>query len=93
MIGEALAAGVEVVPNVRVIGIDEDTVYFQNTITERPQLVEGVDALVLAEGHESVDELAVDELPVDKVVRIGDCVAPRSVEEAILEGLVAASEI
>jgi hypothetical protein len=40
-----------------------------------------------------VDELAVDELPVDKVVRIGDCVAPRSVEEAILEGLVAASEI
>lgn len=93
MIGDALAAGVEVVPNVRVIGIDEDTVYFQNTITERPQLVEGVDALVLAEGHESVDELVVDELPVDKVVRIGDCVAPRSVEEAILEGLVAASEI
>ncbi len=50
-------AKVEVVTLVRLFGVDEDAVYFQHVLTKEPVIVEHVAALVLAEGHEPVDDL------------------------------------
>lgn len=87
-------AGVAVEPLVRPYGADDDTVYLQHVLTDEPVLVEGVAGVVLACGHEPdtvlLDELAAAGVPA---VGIGDCLAPRSVEEAVLEGLVTASEL
>lgn len=88
MVRAAYQARIEIVPLVRPYGADDDTVYLQHVLTGEPVLVEGVAGLVLAQGHASVDHLLADlaDHPVD-VHGIGDCLAPRSVEEAILEGL------
>jgi 2,4-dienoyl-CoA reductase-like NADH-dependent reductase (Old Yellow Enzyme family) len=91
-------ARVEVIPLVRLFGADEDVVYLQHVLTNEPVIIEGVSALVLCEGHEPVDGLLkeLDGLAADgtheaafQVVGVGDCLAPRTVEEAVLEGLVA----
>jgi hypothetical protein len=56
--------------------------------------VEEVAALVLATGHEPVDGLLADLTGyAGEVHAIGDCLAPRTVEEAVLEGLKVASAI
>jgi pyruvate/2-oxoglutarate dehydrogenase complex dihydrolipoamide dehydrogenase (E3) component len=88
MLKRVVASGVDVVPLVRPYGADDDTVYFQHVLTGEPVLVEGVAGLVLAQGHQPVDALGstlVDE-GLD-VHLVGDCLAPRTVEEAVLEGL------
>lgn len=94
MLAQAQRAGVEVLPLVRPYGADEDTVYLQHVLTGEPVLVEGVGGLVLAQGHEPVDELS-GALTEDgwSVHMVGDCLAPRTVEEAVLEGLEVASAL
>ena len=88
MLAAAARARIDVVPLVRPYGADDDTVYLQHVLTGEPVLVEDVCGLVLAQGSTSVDALA-DELRGDVPVHlIGDALAPRTVEEAILEGLV-----
>ena len=83
--------GVEVIPYARLYGVDGETAYFQHIASGEPLILEGVDTLVLAQGQEQVDELS-DELRgiAAELVPIGDCLAPRSAEEAVLEGLRAA---
>lgn len=85
---------VAVVPLVRLFGVDDDTVYLQHVLTDEPVLLDGVSGLVLACGREPEDAL-LGELAARGInaVGVGDCLAPRSVEEAVLEGLVAATEI
>jgi len=87
-------ARVTILPLVRLYGADDDSVYFQHVLTKEPVIVEDVAALVLAQGHLPVDRL-LHELADEsfEVVGIGDCLAPRSVEEAVLEGLVAATKL
>jgi 2,4-dienoyl-CoA reductase-like NADH-dependent reductase (Old Yellow Enzyme family)/thioredoxin reductase len=85
---------VEVRPLVRLFGADSDSVYLQHVLTEEPVVIDGVAALVLACGHESSTELARDlEGSPFEVRAVGDCVAPRTIEEAVLEGLVVASDL
>jgi 2,4-dienoyl-CoA reductase-like NADH-dependent reductase (Old Yellow Enzyme family)/thioredoxin reductase len=97
MLAEAARARIAIIPNVRVYGADQDTVYFQHTLTEEPVEVPEVAALVLAQGHRPVTELSADRiagldgLADTRVVAVGDCVTPRTVEEAVLEGLTAAA--
>jgi len=63
-------------------------------LTEEPVLVENVAGLVLACGSfPSGELLAALESAGVPAVGIGDCLAPRTVEEAVLDGLVAASDI
>jgi 2,4-dienoyl-CoA reductase-like NADH-dependent reductase (Old Yellow Enzyme family)/thioredoxin reductase len=85
---------ITVVPLTRPYGADEDTVYLQHVLTDEPVLIENVAGLVLACGSEPAGELATEVagrgLPH---VAIGDCLSPRTVEEAVLEGLVAATRI
>ncbi len=85
---------VNVVPLLRLFGVDEDAVYFQHVLTKEPVIIEEVSSLVLAEGHVPDDDL-LNELASDgfEVIGVGDCLAPRSVEEAVLEGLQAGSEV
>ncbi|HUZ83104.1 MAG TPA: FAD-dependent oxidoreductase, partial [Gaiellales bacterium] len=79
---------VDVVPSARVYGADDDTVYFESAIGAGPIVIDDVAGLVLAQGHESADELAEELAGGTAAVHlIGDCLAPRSVEEAVLEGL------
>ena len=91
MIAEAVALGVSIVPLVRPYGADADSVYLQHVLTEEAIVVEDAAALVLAQGHDPVTALA-DELDGGEFELhvVGDSLAPRTVEEAVLDGLVAA---
>lgn len=97
MLAAAYRAGVRVLTTVRLYGVDDDTVYLQHTLTGEPVLAEGVSALVLAQGHDPVDDLLSQLADVPgapfAVHAIGDCLAPRTVEEATLEALQVASAI
>jgi 2,4-dienoyl-CoA reductase-like NADH-dependent reductase (Old Yellow Enzyme family) len=85
---------VTVVPTVRLFGIDDDTAYLQHTPSGEPVVVEGVAALVLAQGHAAADELAAALAGAAPEIRlVGDCLAPRTVEEAVLEGLQAGAAV
>lgn len=88
-------AQVTVVSLVRLFGVDSDSVYLQHVLTGEPVIVADVSCLVLAQGHEAVDGLLgeLDQSGRCAVVGIGDCLAPRSVEEAVLEGLQAGTSI
>ena len=81
---------VTVLPLVRLFGVDDDTVYLQHVLTEELVRVDHVTATVLATGHapriELVTQLADRGV---EVVSVGDCLAPRTVEEAVMEGLMA----
>lgn len=88
MVGDAYRAGVEIIPVVRPYGADDDTVYLQHMLTGEPVILDGVSALVLSQGHQSCDGLLHELEGYDAEVHgIGDCLAPRTVEEAVLEGL------
>ncbi|MEO8106144.1 MAG: FAD-dependent oxidoreductase, partial [Actinomycetes bacterium] len=94
MTKQALVAGVEIIPLVRIYGADADTVYLQHALTGEPVIVDDVAALVLSQGHDSASELldALADHP-GEVYAIGDCLSPRTVEEAVLEGLQVASAL
>ncbi|ASJ72053.1 FAD-dependent oxidoreductase [Granulosicoccus antarcticus] len=83
--------GVEIIPYARLFGCDSQTVYLQHTSSEEPIIIDDVDTLVLAQGQISectlLDELESADIAL---VAIGDCVAARTAEEAVLEGLKAA---
>jgi hypothetical protein len=86
--------GVEVNPYTRLHGADADSVYLQHTTSGEAVVCEGADTLVLALGHESVADLEAALADYHGVVRaIGYCVAPRTAEEAVLEGLEAAAAL
>ena len=97
MIAAAHRAGVSVITNVRVAGADEDTVYLQHRLSGRPVTLEGVAATVFAIGPSSdaglLDELTGPAGFGGEVTGVGDCLAPRTVEEAVLDGLRAAWRI
>jgi len=86
--GRLFSLGVEVLPYARLFGLDADSVYLEHTMAREPIVCEGVDTLVLALGHDSCDELisALEGLDIESHA-IGDCLAPRTAEEAVLEGL------
>ena len=82
--------GVEIVPNVRLAGVDSDSVYFAHRASGEPVICEGVDTLVLAQGHRraaGLEESLEQSEYTGEVILIGDCLAPRTCEEAVLEGL------
>jgi NADH:flavin oxidoreductases, Old Yellow Enzyme family len=94
MIANAVRLGVEIIPLVRPYGADGDTVYLQHVLTDDPVIIQDASALVLSQGHLPVDDLATALADSSfEVHLVGDCLAPRTVEEAVLEGLVVASSL
>ncbi|MEY4780002.1 MAG: hypothetical protein RLZZ607_1315 [Pseudomonadota bacterium] len=82
--------GVAIQPYARLYGTAGDTVYLQHTASGAAMEITGVDTVVLALGHQSVDDLSASLLARGVDVRmIGDCLSPRTAEEAVFDGLKA----
>jgi 2,4-dienoyl-CoA reductase-like NADH-dependent reductase (Old Yellow Enzyme family) len=93
-VGELHRLGVEIIPYARLVGVDESTVYLQHTTSGEPILCESVDTLVAATGNVSVNVLERElEGYGGEIHMAGDCLSPRTCEEAVLEGLQAALAI
>jgi 2,4-dienoyl-CoA reductase-like NADH-dependent reductase (Old Yellow Enzyme family) len=90
-LGKLHKLGVEIIPMVRLVGADADTVYFQHTTSGEPVICDGTETLVtaLSRAADTSLETALAGYP-GTVTAIGDCLAPRTAEEAVLEGLKAA---
>jgi 2,4-dienoyl-CoA reductase-like NADH-dependent reductase (Old Yellow Enzyme family) len=85
--GELHRLGIPIIPYARLYGCDDSTVYLQHTASGEPMLLEDIDSLVLCQGHQPVDTLGAQLQGLVPFDRIGDCLAPRTAEEAIYEGL------
>jgi 2,4-dienoyl-CoA reductase-like NADH-dependent reductase (Old Yellow Enzyme family) len=88
--GELHRLGIPITPYARLYGCDDNTVYLQHTASGEPMIFEGIDTLVLCLGHQPNDTLASELAGLVEVRRIGDCLAPRTAEEAIHDGLTVA---
>jgi len=87
-IGRLFDAGVTVINYARLYGADQDSVYFEHIMALKPIIVDAVDTLVVCDGVMSDRSLEheVEGMGIDIHI-IGDCLAPRTAEEAVLEGL------
>jgi hypothetical protein len=92
--GKLHRLGVEVIPYARLHGADGDTAYFHHMAGGGPIVCEGMDTLVLAQGHQPVvaleDSLRGRGLEIHLV---GDCLSPRTAEEAVYEGMMVARKV
>ncbi|MBC3484587.1 FAD-dependent oxidoreductase [Pseudomonas sp. SWRI50] len=88
--GELHRLGIPITPYARLYGCDDNSVYLQHTASGEPMIFEGIDTLVLCLGHQPNDTLASELAGLVNVRRIGDCLAPRTAEEAIHDGLTVA---
>ncbi len=82
--------GVEIITHVRLFGAAQRTAYFVHAASGEPVELEDVDSLVLAQGHQA--QTALEQELQDSGVEIhlaGDCLCPRSAEEAVYEGMLA----
>lgn len=79
---------VDVRQHLQLFGADDNSVYFRRMTTNEPLVIENVSALILS--FPAVSRVGLAEelqgLPFE-VIEIGDCVSPRTAEEAVLEGL------
>jgi mycofactocin system FadH/OYE family oxidoreductase 2 len=81
------ARGVVLTPHVELVAVEGTTVVVANVYTGEPRRIEDVDTVVLSMGARSTDALyraLKGRVPV--LHAVGDCVAPRGVHHAILEG-------
>ncbi len=93
-IGTLHSLGVEMIPYARFHGAVDDCAYFQHMTGGEPIVCEGVDTVVSCYAAQSSRDCDwLDNLEGFTLTRVGDAVAPRSVEEAVLEGLQAAWSI
>jgi 2,4-dienoyl-CoA reductase-like NADH-dependent reductase (Old Yellow Enzyme family)/thioredoxin reductase len=82
--------GVEIIPYARIFGVDGNTAYLAHISSGKPIECENVDTIVLAHGHASDTRLEQELGALDIPVHLaGDCLSPRSAEEAVYEGLLA----
>ncbi|MNG84704.1 NADH oxidase [compost metagenome] len=88
--GELHRLGIAITPYARLYGSDDNTVYLQHTASGEPMIFDDIDTLVLCMGHQPNDALAIELAGLVEVRRIGDCLAPRTAEEAIHDGLTVA---
>lgn len=90
---DTIAAGlhrlqVEVRPYMRLFGTAGGSVFFQHVPSGEPIEMEAVDTLVLCLGHRPVDDLVEGVVTLGIELHMaGDCLAPRTAEEAVFDGL------
>jgi NADPH-dependent 2,4-dienoyl-CoA reductase/sulfur reductase-like enzyme len=82
--------GVDVLPWMRLYGADGRTAYFVHTASREAVVLEDVDTLVLSTPNHPCDELVrtLTQMNIEHHL-IGDCLTPRTAEEAVYEGLKA----
>jgi 2,4-dienoyl-CoA reductase-like NADH-dependent reductase (Old Yellow Enzyme family) len=99
MTATARRARVDIRPTMRLFGADPTAVFLQDVLTGEAVVVEDTAGLVLAQGQVPDDGL-LTELEAEvasgapyEVRGVGDVLSPRTIEEAVLEGLRAAVAI
>ena len=93
-VGTIHKLGVEVIPYARLFGVDSDSVYLQHMLSNEPMICEAVDTLVLALGHASNQDLEMAIKDAEYSYHLaGDCLSPRSAEEAVYEGMMAGIKV
>jgi len=79
--------GVVFTPHTDLVAVEGSTVVVANVYTGEERRIEGVDTIVLSMGARSVDLLyRALRGKVAELHAVGDCVAPRGVHHALLEG-------
>ena len=94
-LGKLHKLNVQTFTHLRLHGIDSEDAYFQHTLSGEPVILNDVDTLVTAFGAGSVNTLE-KELKNNfnsNLHVIGDALSPRTVEEAILDGLKTSTAI
>jgi NADPH-dependent 2,4-dienoyl-CoA reductase/sulfur reductase-like enzyme len=88
--GKLHRLGVQVIPYARLHGVDSDSAWLGHIVTGEPIVCEGVDTVVVAAGQEPATTLEDELAPLGIEMHLaGDCLSPRSAEEAVYEGLMA----
>jgi mycofactocin system FadH/OYE family oxidoreductase 2 len=81
------AKGVTLTPHTDLVAVEGSAVVVANVYTRAARRIEGVDTVVLSMGSRSTDTLyRALKGKVPALHAIGDCVAPRGIHQAILEG-------
>jgi pyruvate/2-oxoglutarate dehydrogenase complex dihydrolipoamide dehydrogenase (E3) component len=87
-------AGVTILQHHQLLGAREGEVYLGNVFAPELRVALPFDRLVLALGRVPVDDLAPRLRAAGLVVvEAGDCLSPRSLEEAVLEGALAGGRL
>lgn len=90
LIGKLHELGVEIIPYARIYGVDGETAYLVHISSGKPIVCEDVDTVVVAHGHASDVRLEHELSGLGLSVHaVGDCLSPRTAEEAIYEGFMA----
>ncbi len=90
MVGALHRLGAQVTPLARLQCVSDDAVHFIHTTSGEPIVVGSVDTVVLALGHAARNELEAELADFSgELSIIGDCLCPRTAEEAVFEGLKA----
>ena len=78
--------GVELIPYARLFGADGDTVYFHHNASGEPIICEGVDTLVIAQGHKQNTTLEeeISGLGLETYL-VGDCLSPLAQSHALMQ--------
>jgi 2,4-dienoyl-CoA reductase-like NADH-dependent reductase (Old Yellow Enzyme family) len=98
-VGELESLNVELICYARFFGAQGRTAFFQHTINGEAIICEDVDAIVSCYPPQSnndcdwMSDLITPDNPSLQIKKIGDALAPRTVEEAVLEGVKAAWSI
>jgi len=86
--------GVRVVPYLSFYGADGDAAYFHQAVTQEPVVFDEVDSVVVCHGAIATTALEAELSGLEIETRlIGDCLTPRTAEEAIYEGLLVGVEL
>ncbi len=87
LIGRCHRLGVKFEINTRLYGAQDDTVFLTHALSGEPVMIEDIDTLVLATGTTPEVTLEPALSASGKTYQvIGDCLSPRSAEEAVYEG-------
>ncbi|MDQ2984259.1 MAG: FAD-dependent oxidoreductase [Actinomycetota bacterium] len=87
-------AGVEIAHHLELAGAAGGTVSFRNAFAPELETTVETDLLVLAQGRVPEDALGAELATAGvRVEEAGDCLSPRSIEEAVLEGTLAAQRV
>ena len=92
--GKLHKLGVEVIPYARLFGVDADSAYMAHIVSGEPIIANEIETVVLALGQQPdtrlEDELSDLGIPLHLA---GDCLSPRSAEEAVYEGMMVGMEV
>ncbi len=94
LIPRFLQKGIRMLTSHEVLALDGDSLHVRHLYTRQESRLDGIDNVVWVTGREANDELYFalqDKVP--ELVRVGDCVAPRTIEYAIWEGEMAGRKL